>query len=44
MGNNDKDGMDKNGKDKKNETNLMIQLSLTFIPWYVQFRWLMTYK
>ena len=25
----------KNGKDKKNKTNLMTQLPLTSIPWYV---------
>ena len=34
----------KNGKDKENKTNLMMQLPLTFIPWYVQFRRLATYK
>ena len=35
---------DTNGKDKNNKTNLMMQLSLTFIPWYVQFVRLVTYK
>ena len=44
VGHNDKDGMGKNGKDKKNKTNLMMQLPLTSIPWYVQFRRLATYK
>ena len=34
----------KNGKDKNNKTNLMTQLPLTFIPCYVQFGWLTTYK
>ena len=34
----------KNGKDKKSKTNLMTQLSLTSIPWYVQFGRLTTYK
>ena len=34
----------KNGKDKKNKINLMTQLPLTSIPWYVQFGRLATYK
>ena len=33
----------KNGKDKK-KTNLMMQLPLTSISWYVHFKRLMTYK
>ena len=41
---NDKGGRGKNGKDKKNKINLMTQLLLTFIPWYVQFGRLTTYK
>ena len=39
-----KGGRGKNGKDKKNKTNLMMQLPLTSIPWYVQFGRLTTYK
>ena len=44
VGHNDKVGRGKNGKDKNNKTNLMMQLPLTSIPWYVQFRRLTTYK
>ena len=44
VGHSNKGGRGKNGKDKKNKTNLMIQLPLTFIPWYVQFGRLATYK
>ena len=40
----DKGGRGKNGKDKRNKTNLMMQLPLTSIPCYVQFKRLMTYK
>ena len=44
VGHSDKSGMGKNGKDKINKTNLMKQLPLTSIPWYVQFGRLVTYK
>ena len=44
VGHSDKGGRGKNGKDIKNKTDLMMQLPLTSIPWYVQFKWLATYK
>ena len=44
VGHSNKGKRDKNGKDNKNKANLMTQLPLTFIPWYVQFRRLATYK
>ena len=44
VGHSNKGGRGKNGKDKKNKTNLMMQLPLTSIPWYVQFKRLATYK
>ena len=44
VGHSNKGKSGKNGKDKKNNINLMTQLPLTSIPWYVQYGRLMTYK